>query len=859
MRTASRLAITVACTLLASMAGASSEAWGKQAYEAITGTFGKACEATPCPGGQFDGPTGVAVGYKTGDVYVVDSGDDRVEWFNANGSKFEGQFDGSGAPMGKLSEPEGIAVDNDPSSPSYGDVYVVDAGHHVIDKFSETGEYIGDLEGPFDGLLNVGVDAEGNAWVYEVLSKEARVWEYNPEGTLLKSGTKLSSWGIAALAPGFAVDAKDDLYVTGGGDSIYEYENANTEERKGIKEPVNRYSTLAVISSTGHLLVDEQSQIELFGSPPHVFPGEGLSESAGIAVNGSSGEGTLYASQRSRDDVAYFEPPPPAAPEILSANLVSTSREGGQFEVVIDPNNRNTTYEVEYSTEISANGEELEGEINRLTGTELPAEFNEDKGTVAGAVIEPVDASYYYRVIATNEIETTKGEIKVYTKLPSVLRSEVLELTSTGAAVASSASGDFVTTTYTFYIADKYQYEHGESVPMRGLTGLLHEKRLKEAEAICSEIKEEGASGTLPAGTSTPCPVTAEIEGLTPGETYYFRVVATNGVTEHTANANKGAPVVGEWVAFTPYPPPLAVGGQASAVTDDSADLSGEVNPEGAPGSYYFAYIAAGEYEQALKNGAANPAEPGYQQALEHGAPSPYADGTTTTTTTLPAVDRAEPAGPALATGLLPATTYDYALVATNRYGLRTYGPDRTFKTQPNATPTAATGPARNITQTTAVLTATVTTAGEPARYAFEVTTDPTDYGVPTGQGTVPAEQAKAIEYELDNLEPATTYHYRVTTTTTSNGTITGREEEFTTPPTLAPASLATPLATPLLNYTPPSPKPTSKPHPPTPAEQLAKSLKSCHKYKSKTKRHACEQKARSHYRQVTKKHKHRK
>ncbi|HEY7935380.1 MAG TPA: hypothetical protein VID48_16285 [Solirubrobacteraceae bacterium] len=50
----------------------------------------------PCPRGQFNGPTGIAVNYETGDVYVLDTGDDRVEWFNSTGSKFEGQFLGSG-------------------------------------------------------------------------------------------------------------------------------------------------------------------------------------------------------------------------------------------------------------------------------------------------------------------------------------------------------------------------------------------------------------------------------------------------------------------------------------------------------------------------------------------------------------------------------------------------------------------------------------------------------------------------------------------------------------------------------------------------------------------------------------------
>jgi NHL repeat len=861
MKAALRLTAVVVFMTLGVIAGASSEAWAGQGYEAITGTFGKACEASPCPAGQFSGPTGVAVSYETGDVYVVDSGNDRVQWFNATGTSIEGQFDGSGeyevkttkktgapAAQGTLLEPEGIAVDNDPASPSFQDVYVADVGHHVIDKFSATGEYLGDLEGPFSGGLNVALDAEGNVWAYETQPQEAKVYEFDAEGTLIKPGSSLAGWGEAALVPGFAVDAKDDLYVTGGRYSVYEYEAGNTEERKVIKQPVNRQATLAVLSSTGRLLIDEQSNIEVLGSPPRVFPSEGLSESSGVAVNGANGEGTLYASQHGRDDVAYFDPGTPSAPEILSATLTSTSREEGAFEVVINPNDRNTTYEIEYSTKVSANGKELEGEIHTLSGTELPAEFNKDKETVPGAILENSNSSYYYRVIANNG-EKVETEIKVYTKLPTVLPGEILELTSTGATLLCNPGADFVATKYTFYIADKYQFEHDESVPIDGITGLLHQKRLEVAEAICPGIIEEGASGTLPEETNTLCPVTAELEGLTPGETYYFRVVATNEVTKHTSNANKGAPVIGEWVSFTPYPPPRATGGQATAVTANSAFLSGEVNPEGAAGSYYFAYITASEYEEALQNGAANPNEPGYQTALEHGAASPYTHGTTTTPATLPASKTPQAAGPSLAAGLLPATTYHYTLVATNQYGLRTYGPDHTLTTQPGTPPNATTGAASSITQTTATLSGTINTNGLATSYGFEIATTPGNYGPPTALGTVPGGETREVRGGLGELQPGTTYYFRITATS-SAGIVHGAEGSFTT--LALPALIMLPTTPANLGFVAPKEPPVVKHHQPTPLE---KALKACKKHKNKPKRLACEKTARHKHKTTTTKH----
>ncbi len=115
----------------------------------------------------------------------------RVEWFDSTGSNFEGQFDGSAAPTGALSDPRWIAVDNDASSASKEDVYVTGevqvAGktRYVIYKFSSTGAYISQLTETtggslFGGLLGVAVDHEGNVWVYD---SNSNVAEFSDTGS----------------------------------------------------------------------------------------------------------------------------------------------------------------------------------------------------------------------------------------------------------------------------------------------------------------------------------------------------------------------------------------------------------------------------------------------------------------------------------------------------------------------------------------------------------------------------------------------------------------------------------------------------------------------------------------------------
>jgi hypothetical protein len=65
-------------------------------------TFGEPCSTLPSEpcleghDGQFNEPSGVAVNEATGDVYVVDKGDERVQWFSSTG-EYKGQFNGPSA------------------------------------------------------------------------------------------------------------------------------------------------------------------------------------------------------------------------------------------------------------------------------------------------------------------------------------------------------------------------------------------------------------------------------------------------------------------------------------------------------------------------------------------------------------------------------------------------------------------------------------------------------------------------------------------------------------------------------------------------------------------------------------------
>jgi DNA-binding beta-propeller fold protein YncE len=79
--------------------------------------------------GQFNNPQGVAVGGPHGNVYVADTGNNRIQEFTHNGA-FLNAWTGPGSGGGNFSAPMDVGVDPG------GQVYVADTGHSRIVKFT---------------------------------------------------------------------------------------------------------------------------------------------------------------------------------------------------------------------------------------------------------------------------------------------------------------------------------------------------------------------------------------------------------------------------------------------------------------------------------------------------------------------------------------------------------------------------------------------------------------------------------------------------------------------------------------------------------------------------------------------------
>jgi DNA-binding beta-propeller fold protein YncE len=169
--------------------------------------------------GQFHYTRGVAVD-RSGNVYVTDQGNSRVEKFTSTGIYIT-QL--SGSSPNQLSYPSGVAVD------ASGNVYVTDTGNNRVEKFTSTGTFItnwgssgsGNSEFASPGPYGVAVDNSGN--VYVVDRGNNRIEKFSSTGTFTTTwGHSGNQNGNFTNPYGVAVDSSGNVYVTDTGNNRVE-------------------------------------------------------------------------------------------------------------------------------------------------------------------------------------------------------------------------------------------------------------------------------------------------------------------------------------------------------------------------------------------------------------------------------------------------------------------------------------------------------------------------------------------------------------------------------------------------------------------------------------------------------------
>src|SRR5574337_35053 len=132
--------------------------------------------------GKFAYPQGIATD-SSGNVYVTDLGNRRVEQFDNTGN-FLSTWGTKGSGNGTFQEPAGIAIGG-------GFIYVVDNDLSIVQKFDMNGHFIkqwggkGGDNGQFLLPQGIAVDSKGN--VYVVDTGNSRVEKFSSDGTFLLS------------------------------------------------------------------------------------------------------------------------------------------------------------------------------------------------------------------------------------------------------------------------------------------------------------------------------------------------------------------------------------------------------------------------------------------------------------------------------------------------------------------------------------------------------------------------------------------------------------------------------------------------------------------------------------------------
>ena len=511
------------------------------------------CGSSGSGAGQLREPSGVAVSQATGDVYVLDRENNRVDEFtgecvfirafgwDVNAEKPEEaaqtcttatrcQAGTSGAGAGQLDAPfllGGIAVDNCENlgvpcsplaDPSVGDVYVVDAANTRVEKFTAEGGFLLQFSA---GGGSVAVGPTGTVYVGEGGAAQ----EYDPETGVAEA--KLELEGAISITD-LAINAASELYVTEG--QIF--------EGQGETHPVRHYSATGTLlgvfdeesNGSAHALAlngagDVYISQRLSTSPEPLqireFTPAGVQVAAFATTSSTAREGlafseqtgALYTPKLNNNEVEVIVPPGPG-PVVSGESASGVEPTAAVVGAVVNPDAPvscgETHYRVEYATAKEFEETGKYGKAAPASEGVLPRSFEEDPVEVPLSGLS-TRTGYHYRFVASDECEETVG---VETKYTTDGADETFT-TQPPALIEAEWASDVRSTSVTlhaainpFGVATEYRFVYG---PCAG-------------GGECSVPIPAEQLG------SAKTDVEQHVQGLTAGQAYHYRVITTNTI-----------------------------------------------------------------------------------------------------------------------------------------------------------------------------------------------------------------------------------------------------------------------------------------------------------------------------------------
>jgi hypothetical protein len=505
---------------------------------------------------------GMAVDRASGDMYVGDTNNDRVDEFEASGrfvlawgwgvlngaNEMQTCTTATGCQRGRgsvgaggfadQSGVMGVAVDNELGSLSYGDVYVVDWSNDRVQKFDSSGKFLLMFGGHVNETTGGNVCAAGEAckrgtqgavdgefeWAYErayiavgpggavYVGDKARVQVFEASGAW-RENISLAGLSTTGEVTALAVDGSGDVYVADRGVSgVHVFGAGGVEKAFQLDQGSDTVEAIATdvagnvyvedIGGGVHFLEFDPSgaELESFGSKVLMYT------LSGMVFDEASGGLLVYGSDGSgeKGEGVWGIPVPPVGPllEPGSAVVIPELRGAVSFEATVIPEGHETTARFEYVTEAQYRTSGF-ASASSTSPVSIGSGF-EDRHVEARLPVGTLvpGATYHWRLVATDTAaHTIDGADQSFEEFPPA-RIEgpwAANVASTSATLAARIDPLGANTTYRLEWGTSAAYGH----VFNGSVG-------------------EGME-YVPVGGY-------HIQGLEPRTTYHYRVVTASEV-----------------------------------------------------------------------------------------------------------------------------------------------------------------------------------------------------------------------------------------------------------------------------------------------------------------------------------------